>query len=50
LLKDAEKSGQGVDLSVMFAKFSQNMRMLDQYFTDAKERMFGKNRKKGLFS
>jgi hypothetical protein len=44
-LKEAEEKGTGVDLSEMMGKFSNNIRRLDQYFSEARERV-GSGKKK----
>ena len=44
-LKAADESGEGVDLSEMFGKFSAHMKDLNQKITEFQQR----NKKKGKF-
>ncbi len=46
-LKDAEKENRGIDITEMFGKFSENMKILEKHFRDAEMRITVK--KKGLF-
>lgn len=43
-LKEAEKSGEGIDLSAMVSKVSQHQAQLDDKFSEARQRM---TKKKG---
>lgn len=45
-LKLGEEEDEGIDLTQMFGKFSNNMKELDQYFREAEERQ---KKKKGIF-
>jgi hypothetical protein len=46
--KEAEKEKRGIDLSSIMAKYSENIKKLDQYFREAKQRLSKKG--KGFFA
>lgn len=46
-LKDSEASGEGVDTTEMFGKFTAHIDNLDKYFREAGAR---NKKKKGMFS
>ena len=46
-IKNAEETGEGIDLNSMFKKFSTNVKDLDEAFNEASIRVHGK--KKGIW-
>ena len=48
-IKDAEKSGGGIDITVVFAKYSELVKKKDQAFLEAEQRIGEKRKEKKGF-